>query len=243
MVFDQAFFVKYQIQLPMKIFTSASNSLTNLAILIFFLATLSSCKKHDPDVIVKGESKVKMINAVQTESNQDVYFDNDKLTSTALAFGASTDYLKVNSGARSVTFKGANTVTTQAIINFTPSLTYTTFLVSDRNGNREVISYEDNLSNTEVGKAKIKLINLTPYFATGINVTVQGGTQFVNGLQYKEASNYFTVDAGMNLRFNVVGSGNIKTIDGTALEAGKIYTIWFSGISTATLENHIVVDN
>ncbi|WP_158526269.1 DUF4397 domain-containing protein [Pedobacter paludis] len=206
-------------------------------------SVLVSCKKHDPDIIVKGEAKVKMINAVQTESNQDVYFDNEKLTATALAFGESSDYLKISSGSRNVSFMGTNNISTQALINFTPSITYTTFLISDRTGSREVVSYEDNLSNTETGKAKIKLINLTPYFATGINVTVQAGTQFVNGLLYKEASNYFNVDAGMNLRFNVVGSGSIKTIDGATLEAGKIYTIWFSGITAAALEAHLVADN
>jgi len=243
LVFDQAFFVNCQIQLPMKIFTNLSTPFKTLFLLITCSLALVSCKKHDPDVVVNGASKVKMINAVQTESNQEVYFDGTKLTSTALAFAESTDYLKVNSGSRNVSFKGINNVTTQGIINFTPSLTYTTFLVSDRNGNREVVSYEDNLSNTEAGKAKIKLINLTPNFTTGINVTVQGGTQFVNGLQYKEASNYFTVDAGMNLRFNVLGSGSIKTIDGTLLEGGKIYTIWFSGVTAAALESHVVVDN
>ncbi|PWS28358.1 hypothetical protein DHW03_00425 [Pedobacter yonginense] len=227
----------------MKIFTNLSIAFNTLFLLIICSFTLVSCKKHDPDVVVNGASKVKMINAVQTEFNQEVYFDGVKVTAAALSFGESSDYLKVSSGSRNVSFKGTNNVSTQALINFTPSITYTTFLVSDRNGNREVVSYEDNLSNTETGKAKIKLINLTPNFATGINVTVQGGTQFVNGLQYKEASNYFNVDAGMNLRFNVVGSGSIKTIDGTLLEAGKIYTIWFSGVTAATLENHIVVDN
>ncbi|RYF84212.1 MAG: TlpA family protein disulfide reductase, partial [Chitinophagaceae bacterium] len=61
------------------------------------------------------------------------------------------------------------------------------FLINKK-GDMEVVSYEDNLSNTEIGKAKIKLISLSPNFTTGINVMVQGGTQFVNGLAFKEAS-------------------------------------------------------
>lgn len=227
----------------MKIYTKHSISLNKSFLFLILSSVFISCKKHDPDVIVRGEAKVKMINAVQTESNQDVYFDSEKLTSTALAFGESSDYLKVGSGSRNVSFMGINNISTKASINFTPSITYSAFLVSDKTGNREVVSYEDNLSSTEVGKAKIKLINLTPYFATGINVTVQGGTQFVNGLLYKEDSNYFNVEPGINLRFNVVGSGSIKTIDGATLEAGKIYTIWFSGITASALEAHLIADN
>ncbi|MCZ4244490.1 DUF4397 domain-containing protein [Pedobacter punctiformis] len=212
-------------------------------ILLFVVFILSSCKKNDPGVVVKGEAKVKIVNAVQTESGQNLYVDDQKVEINALNFGETSDYLKIFSGSRKIGFKDGNNVATEAEINFIPSITYTTFLVSDRTGKKEVINFEDNLSNTENDKAKIKLINLTPYFNTGISVSVQTGTQFVNSLMYKEASNYFTVDTGLNLRFNVVGSTNIKTIAGTDLQPGKIYTIWFSGTTTATLEAHIITDN
>ncbi|RZL64299.1 MAG: DUF4397 domain-containing protein [Pedobacter sp.] len=203
----------------------------------------SACKKHDPGIVVKGETKVKFVNATLTESNQDISIDGLKTSSKAIAFTESTDYIKISSGSRNVKFVGTSNLATESTFNFTPSLTYSTFLISNRNGAREIANFEDNLSNTEAGKAKIKLINLTPFFTTGINVSVQAGTQFVNGLLFKEASTYFQVDSGINLRYNVVGSGSIKTIDGSTLEAGKIYTIWFSGSTAAALEAHIITDN
>ncbi|WP_316803838.1 DUF4397 domain-containing protein [Pedobacter nototheniae] len=212
-------------------------------LLFFIIFSFSSCKKNTPGVVVNGEAKVKIVNAVQTESAHDLYVDDQKVNITSLAFGETSEYLKISSGNRKVAFMGESNVTTTAEINFVPSITYTTFLISDRTGKKEVLNFEDNLSNTESGKAKIKLINLTPYFNTGISVSVQTGTQFVNSLMYKEASNYFTVDAGVNLRFNVVGSGTIKTIAGADLQAGKIYTIWFSGTTIATLDSHIITDN
>ena len=225
----------------MKLFTNLSSSPLIFSLVI--LALYGSCKKHDPDLVVKGETKVKMVNAVQTESNQNIFVDGEKISTAALAFSESTNYLKIYSGSRNVKFMGENNTQTEFSLSYTPSITYTTFLVSDRSGVREIISYEDNLSNTETGKAKIKLINLSPYFSTGLNVSVQAGTQFVNGLLYKEASSYFSVEAGLNLRYNVVGSATVKTIDGTSLLAGKIYTIWFSGISAGTLEAHVITDN
>jgi hypothetical protein len=225
----------------MKIYTYLSKS--PILFISLCIIGLSSCKKHDPDEIAKGQAKVKIVNASQAEANQDVYLDNEKLTVTALAFGETSEYVKIPSGNRSISYTGTNSTNTDTSLNFTPSITYTTFLVSNKNGDMEIVSYEDNLSNTETSKAKIKLINLSPNFVTGINVMVQGGTQFVNGLAFKEASTYFTVDTEFNLRYTVVGSGNVKTIESTALAAGKIYTIWFSGTTAATLEAHIITDN
>lgn len=223
---------------------STKNSLPFYSILLLFVVfSFSSCKKNNPGVVTKGEAKVKIVNTVQTEPAQSIYVDDQKVDITSLAFGETSEYLKISSGNRKVGFIGDSNVATEAEINYVPSITYTTFLISDKTGKKEVLSFEDNLSNTESGKAKIKLINLTPYFGTGISVSVQTGTQFVNSLMFKEASNYFTVDAGLNLRFNVVGSGTIKTIAGTNLEAGKIYTIWFSGTTIATLDAHIITDN
>jgi len=225
----------------MKFYTYRSKSL--IFCVSLFVIGLSACKKHDPDEIVKGQAKLKIVNASQAEAHQDVYLDNEKLTATALAFGETSEYVKIPSGNRSISYTGTNSTATDTSLNFTPSITYTTFLVTNKKGDMELVSYEDNLSNTEAGKAKIKLINLSPSFATGINVMVQGGTQFVNGLAFKAASTYFTVEPEFNLRYTVVGSGNVKTIESTALAGGKIYTIWFSGTTAATLEAHIITDN
>lgn len=214
-------------------------------IFLFLLCSvfLLRCKKNDPNVVVQGQAKIKVINAVQSEAKQDVYIDNSKMTTAALSFGETSEYVKVQSGSRSVSFVGSNNLNTDTNLNFTPSLTYSTFLVADRDGKKEIINYEDNLSISDMTTAKIRVVNLTPYFNTGVNVSVQTGSPFINALLFKEASNYFTVENGAALRYNVVGSGNIKTIPAADLIPGKIYTIWLSGLSTATLEAHLIVDN
>jgi len=40
-----------------------------------------------------------------------------------------------------------------------------------------------------------------------------------------------------------LGSGITKTIDNSNFQAGKIYTIWFSGNTSATLQAHVIADN
>jgi len=220
-----------------------SNHLTFVLLSIILFTGFTSCKKTDPDPEVKGESKVKFVNAVQSVSVQDISIDGEKVPNATLAFTESTDYLKLVSGDRNVKFVSANNPEIASAVKYTPSITYTTFLVSNRAGVKEILSYEDNLSNTEAGKAKIKLINLTPFFTTGINVSVQAGTLFVNSLQYKDASAYYSVDADLNLSYNVVGSGTVKVIDNSNFVAGKIYTVWFSGNTVATLQAHVITDN
>lgn len=226
----------------MKIFTKRVSNTTIALVSLCFLF-LTSCSKKNPDVIVQGQAKVKVINAIQTGIKQDVFIDNQKMTNAALAFAETSDYIKIPSGSRALSYVGSDNTNTDASLNFIPSITYSTFLTADRSGNREIVSYEDNLSNPDIKTAKFRVINLTPYFSTGINVSIQSGSPFVNALLFKEASNYFNLEAGAALRYNVVGSGNVKTIVAEDLVPGKIYTIWFSGLTTATLEAHLVVDN
>ncbi|WP_412467867.1 DUF4397 domain-containing protein [Pedobacter sp. KLB.chiD] len=225
----------------MKIYNQRSTLL--ILFIAIFGISLSSCKKNNPDEVVNGQAKLKVVNASAADVHQDFYLDNEKLTTSALAFGETSEYVKIPSGNRSVSYTGTSNKSTDTSLNFTPSITYTAFLVTNKKGELEIANYEDNLSNTESAKAKIKLINLTPTFATGLNVMVQNGIQFVNGLVFKEASNYFTVDTGVNLKYSVVGSGSVKTIDAKSLQGGKIYTIWFSGATAATLTAHIITDN
>ncbi|MFC4141451.1 DUF4397 domain-containing protein [Pedobacter mendelii] len=226
----------------MKIFTKrVSNAF--LPIIFIFSLTLISCSKNEPDVIVQGQAKIKLINAVEPEIKQEVFMDNEKLTTAPLAFGETSGYIKILSGNRNLSYVGSNNMNTNTSLNFTPSITYSAFLVSDRNGNKQIINYEDNLSNADLSTAKVRFINLTPFFAAGINVSIQAGSPFINALLFKEDSNYFNVDGGAALRCNVVGSGSVKTISASDLLPGKIYTIWFSGLTAATLEPHIILDN
>ncbi|KQR70546.1 DUF4397 domain-containing protein [Pedobacter sp. Leaf176] len=216
---------------------------STISVLLICSIAFFSCNEKEPDAIVKGQAKIKVVNAIQGDTKQNVYLDNEKVTNNALSFGETSEYIKILSGSRTLTFTDTNNLNTNTNFNFVPALTYSTFLVSDRNGNREILNYEDNLSTSDMASAKIRFINLTPYFTTGVNVSIQTGSPFVNALLFKESSNYYTLEAGADLKYNVVGSGNIKTILASELSPGKIYSVWFSGLTSANLQAHLIVDN
>lgn len=223
----------------MKTKTSTTNGYS-LPYFLFFLVCFSclfSCKKDSKvDVEVQGEAKVKFINASQSTTSVDFYLNNKKINTQSLAFAQSSNYINVESGAKIAT-ASPNAVTTvqAATITLVPTLSYTSFYVQDRLGKGEILFFEDNLGATEVGKARVRFVNLSPNLTNAVNINLTGNILVVNALAFKESSSYFAIDPSLEVRVSVVGSAAIKVIPGTDFEAGKIYTVWLSGSSNANL--------
>jgi len=223
----------------MKTKTSTKNGLSLSYFLIFSVCffCLFSCKKdNDGGTEVKGEAKVKFINASQNATAVEFYLDNTKINLQPLAYAESSDYIKVASGTKSATASTPSAAQVQALtVNLVPTLAYTSFYVEDKAGNGELLVLEDNLGATEAGKARVRFVNLTPNLTNAVNINLTGNILIVNALAFKGSSTYFAIDPSLEVRVSVVGSSAIKVIPGTDFEAGKIYTVWLSGTSNANL--------
>jgi len=241
-------FMLIYIQKPMK---SASNSINRYKFLfsifgIVVFALLSSCKKDDIDSSekVKGEAKVKFINASVGSSSVDFYLNDAKVNTATLAYGEGSEYVKIASGTKTAKVEeGAGGVEASSDYNFIPTFSYTSFFVEDRAGKGEVLTFEDNLGAVENDKSKVRFINLSPNLTNAININLPGGELVVNALAFKESSGYFMVDAGTNIGVSIVGSGVLKIAPGTTFEGGKNYTIWLSGTSNANLSINKITYN
>jgi hypothetical protein len=229
LVFDRAIvvYVNYN-QKPMKsAFTLTNKHKFLLGVFgIVAFSLFSSCKKDDIDEggSVKGEAKVKFINASSGSSSVDFYLDDAKINDSTLAYGESSEYVKIASGTKTTKVEvGAG------------AFSYTSFFVEDRTGKGEVLTFEDNLGAVEIDKARVRFINLTPNLTNALNINLPGGELVVNALAFKESSGYFLIDAGTNVGVSIVGTGVLKIAPGTAFEGGKNYTIWLSGTSNSNL--------
>ncbi|MEE1944993.1 DUF4397 domain-containing protein [Pedobacter sp. KR3-3] len=215
--------------------------------LLFFATVLClfSCKKDDTPGTdeVKGEAKVKMINASNKSGQVDFYLDDTKINVVTVNAGQASDYVKVQSGVKSTYVAIDGVADTPTSFNFVPTLSYTSFYVEDKTGKGEVLTFEDNLGATDAGKAKVRIINLGPSFSNALNVNLAGGVLLVNSLPFKGASGYFSIEPDVDLNISVLGSSANKTIAGSEFEAGKIYTIWINGASNATLKINKVIYN
>ena len=213
---------------------------------IVAFSLLSSCKKDDIDTAgtVKGEAKIKFINASVGSSSVDFYLDDSKINASTLAYGESSEYVKIPSGTKKAKVEeGAGGLETLSDYNFIPTFSYTSFFVEDRVGKGEVLTFEDNLGAVESDKSRVRFINLSPNLTNAINIGLPGGELVVNALAFKESSGYFMVDAGTNIGVSVVGAGVLKIAPGAEFEGGKNYTIWLSGTSNSNLSINKITYN
>ena len=205
-----------------------------------------SCKKDDAvnTGSVKGEAKIKVINASQGSSAIDLYLDDTKINTSALAYGEGSEYIKIASGEKIAKVnQGLGILESSAGFNFVPTFSYTAFFVEDKLGKGNVITFEDNLGAVEADKSRVRFINLSPNFTNTLNVNLPGGELLVSALPFKEASSYFLVHSGVSVGVSVVGSATLKIADGNEFEGGKNYTVWISGTSNATLTIHKITYN
>ena len=195
-----------------------------------------SCKKDDivSDEKVKGEAKIKVINASPAVSTLDFYLDSSKVNSNVLLYGVDHDYIKIHSGEVSALFSKNGTVGATSTINFVPSMSYTSFYVEDRTGTGSMVTLEDNFGATNAGMARIRIVNLSPNFSNTVNVSTTNDL-IISTLAFKEVSTNISFNPDVDLRFSIIGSSIARTISAKEFEAGKTYTVWIGGTSNSTI--------
>lgn len=235
-------------QIPMKPASLLTKKDNFLLIVIGFVAfsLFNSCEKDSPNVknIVKGEAKIKLINASQKADSIDFYINDAKINTSALVFGESSDYIKIESGTQGTRVnQDLSILATAAEFTYVPTLSYTSFFVEDKTGKGEILIFEDNLGAVESGKVRIRFINLSSNFTNAVNIMLPGGELLVHALPFKETSGYFLVQANTNLGVSIIGSSAFKLALGSEFEAGKNYTVWLSGSSNANLSINKITYN
>lgn len=225
--------------------TFINKTSTGLLAAIFMVAVLaSSCKKNDDPVVVTGEAKIKVVNAVPLSADQDFFQGGTKLTTTAIAYGNSSDYLTVKAGTKyTLAFKDVTTGTTKATFdaNLSPNASYTAFYSTDGSGAGQIIGLNDDNTAPVSGKAKVRFMNIA--FNTALNMTVTGGTALISKLQYNYVSAYNLVDATAGLTLTAEGSAATSVITPGSFVSGKVYTVWIDKIDATTITYHTILHN
>lgn len=228
----------------MKFFTNRKSA-SILTMFVILLAVTSSCKKDNDPVIVQGDAKVRVVNAVQGSNPQDFYQGDTKITTTAVAYGESSSYLTVKSGTSTISFKNTSSTTTTASSNVSIALNanVTVFYYTDGSGAIKVDGIADDNTTPATGKARVRFINLGASLANAINIFSTNSTALINGLNFQNSSAYTSIDANTSLTASVVGSTAVASIPGSTFQAGKVYTIWFDAATTTSVNYHVIVQN
>ncbi|MHA4894804.1 DUF4397 domain-containing protein [Pedobacter sp. PWIIR3] len=224
----------------MKTRTQKITTAVSLAMTVLFF--LSSCKKDEDNA--KLTASLTIVNSVEGSAAQDVYINDAKTSSSAVAYASASSNISTSTGTKTIVFKntGSSTVTASATINADANSSQSIFLVKRADGSYGVNTYaKDNA--TVSGKAKVRFVNVAPLLSGAVNVTTSTGAAIISGLAFQAASAYQTVDANTALNVSMTGSLEVTTISATELEAGKNYIVWFDSSTTTKVKYHVVLQN
>jgi hypothetical protein len=180
-----------------------------------------------------GTAKVRVIHASPDAPAVDVYV-NGTVALTNVPFFTASDYLDLPAGSYRVQVAPTGQPASAAVIDATATIeagkAYTiaaTGLVADI----EPTIFVDDLTAPAAGNAKVRVYHLSPD-APAVDVKPAGGAALISGLAFPEASDYLEVPAGSyDLQVTPAGdSAVVIDLPGTAVEAGKIYSVFATNV-------------
>ncbi|WP_379091071.1 DUF4397 domain-containing protein [Pedobacter sp. UC225_65] len=217
-----------------------------LTLMLIALIGLSSCKKLEQEEPVQGDAKIRVVNTIVGSTPQDIYQNDTKISTSAIAYGQNTAYLTIKGGVSStISLKneGTQVVSASTIASPYADVSYTLFYYSNANGSGAFAGFADENSVVPAGKARVRFMNLGAVLINNVNISVVGGGSLTNGLAYGYLSAYNNIDANTSLNVSVIGTTDATVIPGAQFEAGKIYTVWFDAANTTTVNYHVVAQN
>lgn len=207
--------------------------ITALAVL-----TLISCSKGDEGPYYDSVSQfaqVEIVHAAAGAPALDVSFDDNRLGVTTFNFTDRIDYLRATPGNR--IFKVFNAGTAGSTSLFTKDLKfeagkhYSVFIV-DTAAKMDVVSLRDSSRAAGRDSVRLRFANMSPD-APALDLYVKGDPiPVATNIAYKTAGNFFSYPVGVNVVFEVRGTGQstpLATSDPVNLVNSKIYTIWNGG--------------
>ncbi|MEO6687122.1 MAG: DUF4397 domain-containing protein [Dyadobacter sp.] len=218
--------------------------LTTVGIFTFALS-IWSCEENDVDA--SGMARVKIVNASPNSAAQSFFLVNKALVNGGLGFTQSSDYISTNSGNNLVAeFKNesSSSVTAEGRAYLEDGENYTLFFAGEGSDKR-VKEYKDDLSAPASGMAKIRFISFSKEAPDLLTIKNTADNNLINTLTRDIESKDIDVAPG-TFSFKVysfVQKDKIGDYQVSDLQAGKIYTIYFTSSQSADIEVHQIIHN
>lgn len=244
LILDEQMSVKNQYMKNNHIMKTISNSkkLRPLSLLAFSFIlvslALTSCMKDGGSTSLS--TFVQVTNSAEGSVPQDFYLDSAKVSTSAVAYGSSSAYLKTTPGNHLAKFKNSGTANANASLSLSLEAgQYYSVFYADGNASA---SFQDDRTAPQAGKAKVRFINLSSALSSTVDFAAAGGAKLVSNLAYKTASAYYDIDAATAFSLYLSGSSSVLVSIPATLQAGHIYTIYVSGATSTTITSHVVTE-
>ena len=201
------------------------------SILVMASALLfNACTKEE--ATVPETAQLMVVHTSPDAPGVDLLVDNATVNTTPLTFPNNTGYLNVFSGTRNLKVNVAGTTTTviNADVAFATNTAQTLFAI-DSVSKISTLLLNDDLTAPAAGKAHVRFVHLSPD-APAVDIALAGGGAVVfPNVAFRGNTSFTPLDAGTyNLEVRVAGTSTVALpLNGIALEAGKIYTVFAKG--------------
>lgn len=222
-------------------YTLFKRNSTKLLTIICTILALTSCKRNKI-IQVQGEAEIKVVNTVLGSDSQDFYQNETKLSTTAIAYGEDSEYLKIKVGSSTIAVKDEATQLDNATSTVNPgvNVSYIVFYYKNLAGKGLLAGYENDNTLPAMGKARVRFLNLYASTTSLLTISYVSGPLINKGLPFALMSGYHVVDAGFALNVSVFGSTELTLIPASSIQADKNYTIWFDYETPTTVKCHII---
>lgn len=204
------------------------------------LVFLASCDNDDDaDVQPDPVSYVSLYNASPDAPDLNILVDDRQINTYPFEYSDYTGYLRFFIGDRNLKFGpfGASNTVVDTTITLENEKAYSIFVVDEYNS-ASLLVLNDNADKPASGKAKIRFVNLSPD-GGAVSLQVKDESTPLTEVQgFKEATDFFEVDA-KSFDFEVVAdNGDPKLqIPGIVFQDGWFYTIVVKGYNTPPAGN------
>lgn len=200
-------------------------------------ALFSSCLKHNnSDDVVTPAGLITVINTSPDAPAQDFYLNNNKVNLNPITYGHGLDYSGAYTGKRTLNFytAGTQTLTKSDTLTVVANKYYSVYLANVV-AHPDIVIIKDAISQPELGKATIRLVNLSP--DAGAVDLVSNNTVLAANMDYKGASAFVSISGNGNYDFEIRQAGTttvLATLTKAGIYANSVYTVWLQGLKNAT---------
>lgn len=197
--------------------------------------TFTSCLDNDDTFINTPVAYVSLYHGSPDGPQLDVEVDNKQINANPFDYAEYTGYLRFYTGSRNLQFGpyASSSVDVDTTVTFEPGSAYSVFVAGEYEA-AEIIVLHDNSNTPASGKAKVRIINLSPD-AGNINFTRTDDTDpWASNLAFKEATEFMEVDAN-EFDLQVRSSDDdelLLSLPDTDLQSRYFYTIIIRGYDT-----------
>ncbi len=213
-------------------------------IYLMVIASLSACKKQQP-VMEEGKAKVRFVNAYLNSDPQEFYQENNKLTQQALAYGAYSGYVEVNSGRS--TFWSNGTIENKATSAIEAVLygqnAYTLLYYKNEASKPSIVGYINQSNVPAAGRFKVRFVNLSVMFNGKPLVISANNNTILSALNFGDNPSYVELVANAELKVNVKEGIKVTVLDKTKFQEGKSYLVWFDSFDGQDVVYNVVQEN